>query len=72
MNGGWVLTFYSTKDEIFRQRRFLFQCYIISFHIFKFRVIVLEGTMVIANCYFSLLENFINHGKVSLGNAFDP
>ena len=38
---------------------------------FKFRIIVLEGTMVIESSYFSLSENFITM-EMSLGNAFDP
>ena len=59
MSDGWIIAFYSLKDEIFNQRRFFFQCYIKSFHVFKFRVIVLDGTMVIASFYFFLLENFI-------------
>lgn len=73
MNGGWVIAFYSRKDELFNGRsEFFFKCYIKNFHMFKFRVIVLEATMVIASSYFFLLENFINHGKISLGNASDP
>lgn len=38
---------------------------------FKFRIIVLECTMVIESSYFSLTENFITMER-SLGNAFDP
>lgn len=54
------MTFYLTKDEIFNQRQFFFQYHIKSFHMFKFRVIALEGTIVTASSYFSLLENFIS------------
>lgn len=62
MNGCWIIAFHSLKDETFNGRRELFfQCYIKSFHTFKFRLIALEVTMVIASFYFSLLKNFINH-----------
>ena len=71
MCDGWVIAFYSTKDEIFNGKRgFFFQCCIKSFHTFEFRVIVLEVTIAIASSF--LLVNFINHEKISLGNAFDP
>lgn len=72
MNGGWVIVFYSRKDELFNGRsEFFFKCYIKNFYMFKFRVIVLEVIMVIVSFYFFFLENFINYGKIFLGNVFD-
>lgn len=64
MNGFWIIAFHSIKDEVVNGRRELFfQCYIKTFHMFKFRLIALEVTMVIASFYFSLLENFVNHER---------
>lgn len=59
MIDGWVIAFHSMKAELFNGRRkFFFQCYIKNVHMFKFRVISLEGTMVIASSYFYFFRKF--------------